>query len=43
MDAQNPLMICLINMTIVFAVLYFLDWVIRLIHIVDPTAKKAKK
>ena len=42
MDSPNPLMICLINMTIVFGVLYFLDWVIRLIHIIDPT-KKAKK
>ena len=43
MDAPNPFMICLINMTIVFAVLYFLSWVIRLIHLIDPTAKKAKK
>ena len=40
MDSPNPLMICLINMTIVFGVLYFLDWVIRLIHIIDPTKGK---
>lgn len=43
METPNPLMICLINMTIVFAVLYFLDWMIRLIHMVDPTKNKAKK
>ena len=36
----NPLIIMLINMTVVFIVLISLSFLIRLIHIVDPTAKK---
>lgn len=38
----NPVIIMLINMTIVFAVLAGLSFVIRLIHYVDPT-KEAKQ
>jgi glutaconyl-CoA decarboxylase len=38
----NPITIMLINMTIVFAVLYILGWVIKLIHYIDPTKKKAE-
>ena len=39
----NPLIIMLINMSIVFAVLIGLSVMIRLIHLVDPTkAKEAK-
>lgn len=40
MQAPNPFMIMLINMSIVFAVLYVLGWVIRLIHVIDPTKEK---
>jgi len=36
----NPLMISFINMTVVFAVLYALVWVIKFIQIIDPTQKK---
>lgn len=36
----NPLLIMLINMTIVFGVLWILGYVIRLIHFIDPTKKK---
>ncbi len=36
----NPILIALINMTVVFAVLYGLSLVIRLIRLVDPTQKK---
>ncbi|MGL5514345.1 MAG: OadG family protein, partial [Sporomusa sp.] len=36
----NPLMISFINMTVVFAVLYALSWVIKFIQIIDPTQKK---
>lgn len=36
----NPVLIMLINMTIVFSVLYGLSWVIRLIQYLDPTKKK---
>ncbi len=43
MDTPNPVLIMLINMTIVFAVLYVLGLLIRLIHIFDPTRKKEKK
>lgn len=39
----NPVLIMVINMTIVFAVLYVLGLLIRLIHIVDPTVNKGKK
>ena len=38
----NPFIIMLINMTVVFLVLISLSFVIRLIHVVDPTAKKAE-
>ncbi len=40
---SNPLVIMLINMTIVFAVLAILNLFIRLIHFVDPTRKDRKK
>lgn len=36
----NPLVIMLINMTIVFAVLYGLCLLIRLLHVLDPTRKQ---
>jgi len=36
----NPVLIALINMTVVFAVLYGLSLVIRLIQFIDPTQKK---
>lgn len=36
----NPVLIALINMTVVFAVLYGLSLIIRLIQIIDPTQKK---
>lgn len=36
----NPLLISLINMTVVFAVLYGLSLIIRLIKVIDPTQKK---
>ena len=36
----NPLIIMLINMTVVFIVLVALSFLIRLIHVVDPTYKK---
>ena len=36
----NPLIIMLINMSIVFAVLIGLSVMIRLIHLVDPTKEK---
>ena len=39
----NPFIIMLINMTVVFIVLVSLSFLIRLIHYVDPTAKKEKK
>ena len=39
----NPLIIMLINMTIVFAVLIGLSFMIRLIHLVDPTKEKEEK
>lgn len=39
----NPFVIMLINMVIVFAVLFGLSLVIRLIHVVDPTRKREKK
>ena len=41
METQNPIVIMLINMTIVFAVLFVLSLYIRLIHTIDPTAKAA--
>ena len=39
----NPIIIMLINMTVVFIVLVSLSYLIRLIHLVDPTAKKEEK
>ena len=39
----NPLIIMLINMTVVFIVLVSLSFLIRLIHYFDPTAKKEEK
>ena len=39
----NPLIIMLINMSIVFAVLVGLSIMIRLIHLVDPTKEKEEK
>lgn len=36
----NPIMIMFINMTVVFAVLYGLSLIIRLIKVVDQTQKK---
>ena len=36
----NPIIIMVINMTIVFVVLISLSIVIRLIHVIDPTGKK---
>ena len=39
-QSLNPVVIMLINMTIVFAVLFVLSLFIRLIHLVDPTTPK---
>ena len=39
----NPLIIMLINMTVVFLVLTALGLVINLIHMIDPTRPKEKK
>lgn len=39
----NPILIALINMTVVFAVLYGLSLVVRLIQVIDPTQKKRGK
>ena len=36
----NPVLIALINMTVVFCVLYGLSFVVRLIKVIDPTQKK---
>ena len=36
----NPVLIALINMTVVFCVLYGLSFVVRLIRVIDPTQKK---
>ena len=45
MDNQmsNPVVIMLINMTIVFAVLFLLSLFIRFIHFIDPTKPRTKK
>lgn len=43
MDAPNPILITIINMVIVFAVLYVLGMLIKLIHYIDPTKNKGKK
>lgn len=37
----NPFLIMVINMVIVFSVLWILGYIIRLIHWIDPTKKKA--
>lgn len=39
----NPLLIMIINMTVVFGVLILLGYVIELIHWMDPTRKKEVK
>lgn len=39
----NPLIIMLINMTVVFLVLIALGFVIKLIHKIDPTVRHEKK
>jgi glutaconyl-CoA decarboxylase len=39
----NPLIIMCINMTIVFAVLIGLSFMIKFIHMIDPTKPKEKK
>ena len=39
----NPIIIMMINMTIVFAVLVGLMFLVQLIHVVDPTKKKANE
>ena len=38
----NPLIIMMINMTVVFIVLVVLMYLIKLIHIIDPTKEKPK-
>lgn len=38
----NPLLISIINMTVVFAVLYGLSLIVQLIKYIDPTQKKKK-
>ena len=40
---SNPVVIMLINMTIVFAVLFLLSLFIRVIHFIDPTKPRTKK
>ena len=39
----NPFIIMLINMTVVFVVLYGLSLLIRLIHVIDPTKNSVEK
>ena len=39
----NPFIIMLINMTVVFVVLYGLSLLIRVIHIIDPTKHTVEK
>lgn len=39
----NPMIIMVINMTIVFAVLIGLSFMIKLVHLIDPTKPKEKK
>lgn len=39
----SPMMIMVINMTIVFAVLYGLSLVIKLIQYIDPTRKNRNR
>ena len=43
METPSPLSICIVNMVIVFAVLIVLQFIIKLIHVVDPTKNKGKK
>lgn len=40
---ENPIVIMLINMTIVFTVLALLNVFLRIIHLVDPTFKKPEE
>ena len=42
-QVTNPVVIMLINMTIVFAVLFLLSLFIRFIHFIDPTKPRTKK
>jgi len=37
----NPLLIMFINMAVVFAVLWGLSLIIRMIKVIDPTQKKS--
>lgn len=39
---DNPVLICIINLSIVFGVLIALGFIISLIHVIDPTKKKAE-
>ena len=39
----NPMIIMVINMTIVFAVLIGLSFMIKLVHMIDPTKEQEKK
>lgn len=38
----NPLLISVINMAVVFAVLYALSWIVRFIQLIDPFRKKSQ-
>lgn len=40
---ENPIVIMLINMTIVFAVLWLLSLFIRLVHLIDPTKPRVRR
>ena len=42
METPSPISICIVNMVIVFAVLIVLQFIIQLIHVVDPTKNKKK-
>lgn len=39
---DNPILICIINLSIVFGVLIALAFIIKLIHVIDPTKKKVE-
>lgn len=43
MNETNPVIIMLINMSIVFTVLYVLSLCIRFVYLIDPTKKKKPK
>ena len=42
MDTPSPLSICIVNMVIVFRLLLVHQFIIQLIHVVDPTKNKKK-